>query len=123
MNPYLLLSAAALVAAASPATAGKRVTNVSLDGLSCGELKLVEPQKGVFAVQYTNCGLVATGQGLARKTDQGKFVDLSDNYYGNYRSAALNFDLSLPLRTGGSWTAWIEFSGTTGFEINAAPAP
>lgn len=106
MNRYLLLSAAGLLACTSGAAAAKK------EFAYCG-LNLFEPQKGVFAVQYPDG---STGQGLTRKTPQGRFLELSNNYYGNYTSIALSYDLSLPFQAGGTLTAWIEFSGTTSFE-------
>jgi hypothetical protein len=107
MNRYLLLSAAALLASASGATA-KQTTSY------CG-MKIFQPQKGVFAVQYTDG---STGQGLARKTHHQRFVELSNNSEGNYSSMALSYDLSLPFKSG-KWAQWIEFSGTTSFEANS----
>lgn len=107
MNRYLMLSAAALLASASGANAKQIISY-------CG-MTFFEPQKGVFAVQYPDG---STGQGLARKTDHQRFVELSNNSEGNYRSVALSYDLSLPFKSG-TWAQWIEFSGTTSFEANS----
>jgi len=107
MNRYLLLSAAALLASASGANAKQIIAY-------CG-MNFFQPQKGVFAVQYPDG---STGQGLARKTDHQRFVELSNNSEGNYRSVALSYDLSLPFKSG-TWAQWVEFSGTTSFEANS----
>ena len=120
MNKYLLLSAAAVLAGTSGAIASSARGGAIDLGNGCG-LVLTEVQKGVYAVQYNGCGGsgVETGQGLSRKTAQGKSVQLSDNYFGNDRSTADSLDISLPLKNGGTWALWIEFSGTSSFIANS----
>src|SRR5690349_11467909 len=82
MTRYLMLTAAAVLAGTG-AAAGTFVNAVSL-GSGC-ELNLYTSGKGIFAVAYAAAcggnGGEGTGQGLVRKTPQGKRLDLtySDN--------------------------------------------
>ena len=119
MNKYLMMSAAAVLASANGATASNAGNGISLGG-GCG-LNIVGSGKGVYAVLYTSCGGpgVDTGQGLSRKTAQGKSVELSSNYFGSAKSLGISYDISLPLRSGGTWATWIEISGVTAFLANS----
>jgi hypothetical protein len=55
---------------------------------------------------------------LARKTANGKSVDLSDNVEGN-SAFTISFDISLPLKNGGTWGQWNQYSATTSFLANS----
>jgi hypothetical protein len=115
MNKYLMLMSAAATALAGPggtAPADAKTYGISL-GSGC-EFAIVGAG-GVFASQNKAGAVTSTGQGLERKTSAGKFVELSDNYHGNYSSFAVSYDFSYPFKTGGTWAAWVEFSGTTSF--------
>jgi hypothetical protein len=115
MNRYLMLSAAALVASTGWASAAK-VKSGTLDVGSGCTFGIVQEERGVYVVRY---GDGASGQGLSRKTANGKAVELSDNVLGSDTSTAVSFDISLPLKNGGTWALWTEFSGTTAFIANS----
>ena len=115
MNRYLMLSAAALVASTGLASASK-VKSGALDVGSGCTLGIAQVEHGVYVARY---GDGASGQGLSRKTANGKAVELSDNVFGSDTSTAVSFDVSLPLKNGGTWALWTEFSGTTAFIANS----
>ena len=118
VNKYLMMSAAALLAnVGGAAAANKTVDTIYIGGNPAIQLSHDD--------EFYNAGYLSgvgggIGFGIAERTRSiGKHVDLSDNYYGNYRSIAINFDLQLPLKNGHRWTTWIEFSGTTSFVANS----
>ena len=113
MNKYLMMmSAAAAVLAGTDGASG-----ITLDN-GCN-LNLIQNGRGIYSVQYGNCGsAISYGQGLARKTRQGKFVDLSDNY-SDGSGIAMSIDISLPLKNVGTWALWVGLSGTTSFVANS----
>lgn len=119
MNKYLLISAAALLASAASADA----VTVTFSGY-CGSI-ILTPQGKRFNAQYIGCSgqLTGTGFGVAEKIKGvGKFVDLSDNALGNnygIYSEYLNYQLSLPLKNGGSWSLWVGVNGISSFEGNS----
>jgi len=116
----MLSAAAAMLTAPGGTTAANSKTVVLGSGSSCGWV-VTEVQKGVYAVQYlgSNGSVASTGQGLSRKTAQGKSVELSDNYFGSAHSLGISFDFSLPFKNGGTWALWLEFSGVSAFMANS----
>jgi hypothetical protein len=125
MNKHLMLMGAAATALAGPAgTIAANSKTVALGpgsgGSSCPWV-VTEVQKGVYAAQFHSLTGISTGQGLSRKTPQGKSVELSmsNNYFGSGTSIGFSLDVSLPFRTGGTWALWIEFSGVDAFMGNS----
>jgi len=115
MNRYLMLSAAALLASTNGAIASHAESaGISL-GNGCG-IGIVGGG-GIYAAQYFGCGSgISNGQGLSRKTGRRtKSVELSDNYFGSQTNYGRSFDISLPIKSGGTWALWLEFNGTTAF--------
>jgi hypothetical protein len=110
VNKYLMMmSAAAAVLAGTGGASGQLLSN------GCG-LGTIQNEKGVYSVQYSNClhSGIDFGQGLVRKTPQGKFLDLSDSYFVA-SGIVMSFDLSFPLKNGGTWALWVGMNGTTSF--------
>ena len=133
MNKYLMMSAAAVLASTAGANASGTPHSfvfATAGGSSyCdGGTVYTGVDGGAFsgtvrAWQHTNnncSGGVSTGQGLLGKALAiGKASDMSDNYFGNYKSIALNYTLPKKIKNGQPWTLWVEFSGTTSFEGNS----
>jgi hypothetical protein len=124
MNKYLMLSAAAVVASATGANAGTHsFTFGTAGGGSYCDGGTATTNGIVWAWQHTNnnCyGGVSTGQGLLGKVKgMGKIADMSDNYFGNYKSIALNYTLPKKIASGNQWTLWVEFSGVSSFLGNS----
>jgi hypothetical protein len=114
MNKYLMLSATALLASAGEATASNVSSGISLgNGCALG----IAGGGGIYVVQYfgRGGGGIATGQGLERKVRHKKSVELSSNYFGSATSMGISYDISLPIRPGGTWALWVEYNGTTAF--------
>jgi hypothetical protein len=117
MNKYLLLSAAAAIAG-HPGDAGASsfATKTLCDSNGQPVVQFIK-NGDVYNARYLD-GSSAIGIGIAGKTTGiGRHVFVSDNYGFSSYTAIAN-DFSLPLKTGGTWNLWIEFSGTTGFVAN-----
>ena len=126
MNKYLMMSAAAVLATTAGANAGTLLHSFTFGtpsgGSYCDGGSVYSSGASIWAWQHTNnncAGGVSTGQGLVGKLTALGYAagDMSDNYYGNYKSIALNYTIPAKLKKG--WTGWIEFSGTTSFEFNS----
>ena len=118
MNKYLMISAAALLSSATGTAAA--TAKWKYDVVCVGDTPSIglTHSRVVYNAKWLDG--IETGFGLAAKTKGiGNNVDLSNNYFGDARSVALNFDLSLPLKDGKAWTMWVELSGISSFEANA----
>ena len=131
MNKYLMLSAAAVLAAtgganATGAYAAGSVT-ISFGNDYCDFLILRHTGTAYVDIHdfEQGCGhsFNSYGQGLAAETKGiGKNVDLSDNYLvisGN-GTGALNFDISLPLRRGGTYCIWFTSNAVTSIDLGCS---
>jgi hypothetical protein len=122
MNKYLLLTAAAALATTG-ANAGNFKHSFVFSGY-CDGGNVYTSGSTVWAWQHTNNNCASgesTGQGLVGKVaaEGRKSANMSDNYFGNYKSLALNYNLPAKLKNGGRWTLYIEFSGTSSFLGNS----
>jgi len=116
MNKYLMMSAAAALAAASRADA-KTATLCDENNQPMFTVNYVHD---IYTVQYSGSD---GGLGIGERTKGlGKHVPISDNYFcatDALCSWALSYDISLPLKDGGTWTTLIKFSGTSAFIGNS----
>jgi hypothetical protein len=124
MNKYLMLSAAAVVASATGASADTHTFQFgTAGGGSYCDGGTVTNNGVVWAWQHTNNNCysgVSTGQGLLGKVEGfGKVANMSDNYFGAATSIALNYTLPKKIKAGNTWYLWVEFSGTSSFLGNS----
>jgi hypothetical protein len=121
MNKYPMMSAAVLLAGTGASTAAGAKTVTLCTGNDNSAFLQLNTSGATYNATYLTGQSPATGFGIAGRTKGfGKHVTLSDNYnnYGN-SNESLSFDLSLPLKNGGAWALWVEFSGISAFEANS----
>jgi len=121
MNKYLLLSAAALVAASAVTTGAeaKKATSptaISFSGY-CDGLN-ISWSGNLYADQhlFTACGYTETDVGVG--VEGKKNVNLSDSFYYGDFGENLSWDVTLPLKSGGTWTLYGTTAGTSTSELN-----
>ncbi|MGH6887587.1 MAG: hypothetical protein ACREHF_00040 [Rhizomicrobium sp.] len=125
MNKYLAMSAAALLGSTLPAAAGQlsqahRIHFATSNGGSyCdGMLFYKSPYAGANIALgshlYSGCG--STNAPVAGKMHASKVV-LVENWQGE--PPVLLYDISKPIRNGGTWSSWACYSGTSCSELNS----
>jgi hypothetical protein len=124
MNKYLMLTAAALVGTAIPALAKQQEQVYTIQFLSgnggsyCDGMSFYKsPYSGVKIELGTH---LQTGCSAANVPAAGqqhkKTVDLVSNWQG---PTTYIFDISRPVKNGGTWTLWLCQEGTSCFEGNS----
>lgn len=114
MNKYWLLSTAMILASASAAQAATKVTTLCDNG---SPFIRISNTGEIYNAQYLD-DQGEIGLGISGKSKGfGKHVLISESS-NNYNDPDMAYatDLSLPLRNGGSWNLWVEFSGTTAID-------
>ena len=116
MNKYLMLSTAMVLGAVTSAgAADKKYATVCFNGSPGIDLVYIDP---FYHAHYLSTP--GGGFGIALKTKgEGKHVLMSDNDTSLGDDATESFDLTLPLKNGGTWGLYIEYSGTTSFEADS----